>query len=122
MNCFNHPASSAIGTCKACSRGLCAECAVDLEHGLACKNKHEAMVETYNMIISKNAQVYSAAPKNLLVMPLFYLFMGVLFAAFGASTRRGMTDLTFILGVGFIVFAGVLFIRNRATFRDGPPA
>lgn len=74
------------------------------------------------MIITKNAQVYSAAPKNLLVMPFFYLFLGVVFAAFGAASRRGITDLTFILGVGFIVFGVVLFVRNRATFRNGTPA
>lgn len=78
-------------------------------------------METYNVIITKNAQVYSAAPKNVLVMPIFYLFMGVVFAAFGAS-RRGITDVTVILGVGFIVFGVVLFVRSRATFRDGPPA
>ena len=118
MNCFNHPGSPAIGTCKACSRGLCTECAVDLEHGLACKNKHEAMVESYNTIITKNAQVYSAAPKNVLIAPLFYLFMGIVFAGFGLTTRRGVTDLPFILGVGFIVFAIVVFVRNRAIFRD----
>ena len=118
MNCFNHPAVPALGTCKACNRGLCSECVTDLDHGLACKNKHEPMVETYNAIVVKNAQVYSAAPKNVLIAPLFYLFIGIVFVVFGLASRRGMTDLTSILGVGFIIFAVVVFVRNRATFND----
>ena len=116
MNCFNHPGTPAIGTCKACSKGLCKECATDLGHGLACKDTHEGEVNDLNMIISKNVKVFSAAPKNTLLAPLFYLFMGLVFAGFGYTSKGGVTDLPFILGIGFIVFGVVVFVRNRALF------
>lgn len=35
MRCLNHRDREAVGTCKACSKGLCAECAVDLADGRA---------------------------------------------------------------------------------------
>ena len=117
MHCFNHSDRLAIGICKCCSKGLCIDCATDLEHGLACKNKHEQQVEAMNMIIKKNAEMYAAAPKNVLIAPFFYLFMGLVFAGFGYQTRDGLTSLPFVMGFGFIVFAVVIFIRNRALFK-----
>lgn len=116
MNCFNHSDKSAIGSCKFCSKGLCLDCATDLGHGLACKNKHETQVENINMLISKNTQVYASAPKNALIAPIFYLFMGLVFAGFGYFSKGGMTDLPFVLGIGFIAFGVVVFIRNKKLY------
>jgi hypothetical protein len=116
MNCYNHPDVSAIGTCKACSKGLCKDCVTDLDHGLACKNKHETEVENINMIISKNTRIYSSASQNTIIAPMFYLFMGLLFAGFGYTSKGGVTDLPFMLGIGFIIFGIVNFVRNRAIF------
>lgn len=122
MNCFNHTGTPAVGTCKACSRGLCSECAADLGHGLACRDKHETMVETYNAIVVKNAQVYAAAPKNVLIGPMFYLFMGIVFNAFGLTTHKGVDNFSVIMSIGFIAFAVVAFVRNRTMFRDNRKA
>ncbi len=41
MKCFNHPQIDAVGLCTACNRGLYADCAVDMERGLACKDRCE---------------------------------------------------------------------------------
>ncbi|WP_140918622.1 hypothetical protein [Limnobaculum xujianqingii] len=117
MRCFNHQDVQAIGTCKACHKGLCPECANDLGHGLACAGKHEEVVETYNTIIQRNARVYSAAPKNILIAPIFYLFMGLVFAYFGYKDGS-MTNLPFIMGAGFIVFGIVIFVRNYSLFKS----
>ena len=117
MNCFYHPEKVAIGTCKHCYKGLCSECATDLEHGLACKDKHEKEVENINMLIIKNTKVYKSAPKNTLIAPTFYLFLGLIFAGFGFFSSGGVTDLPFIMGIGFIVFAIVVFIQNRKIYK-----
>ncbi|MBA6339310.1 hypothetical protein H4J57_19170 [Colwellia sp. BRX8-7] len=87
-------------------------------HGLACKNSHEEIVETHNAIINGNAKVYSNVNKNMIIAPLFYLFMGIVFAGFGITSRQGFTSLTFILGVGFIAFGVICFVRNKATFNS----
>ena len=117
MNCFYHSDRSAVGLCKHCSKALCTDCASDLEHGLACANKHEDEVNNLHMLISKNTKVYAAAPKSSLIAPSFYLFMGLVFAVFGFISKRGMTDLLFIMGVGFVFFAIVTFIQNRKLYR-----
>lgn len=118
MDCFNHSGVAAIGTCKSCSKGLCSNCATDLNHGLACKNKHESQVEAMNMIIEKNAKMYAAAPKNTIIAPVFYLFMGLLFSGFGYFSNGGIVSLPFLMGLGFIIFAIVVFVRNRALFEN----
>ncbi len=116
MNCFNHQDRPAVGTCKACSKGLCSECATDLGHGLACKGVHEEEVEGINMIISKSKDIYSSAPRNTMLAPIFYIFMGLVFAGFGYSSKGGVTDLPFVLGIGFLVFGVVVLVKNRALF------
>ena len=82
MNCFNHPGTPAIGTCKACSKGLYKDCASDIGHGLACKDVHEAEVNDQHMIFAKNVKIYAAAPKNTLIAPFFAIFMGIVFAIY----------------------------------------
>ncbi len=64
MKCYNHPEENAVGLCKHCSKGLCKECLTDLSHGLACKNKHEAEVETLNELISRNQKLNFYEKKN----------------------------------------------------------
>ena len=123
MRCFNHPDRDAIGSCKGCCKGLCMECAADLGHGLACKGTHEEMVETYDMIVSKNARVYGSASRNTLIAPVFYAFMGVLFAGYALLSGNGVASFLSLMGLGFLVFAAVVYRANRKTFggdRDDP--
>jgi hypothetical protein len=42
--------------------------------------------------------------------------MGILFSGFGYYSRDGVMSLSFLMGLGFIVFAVVVFVRNRALF------
>lgn len=121
MNCYNHPNNISVGLCKVCNKGLCPECLTDLGHGLACKNKHESDAEDYKFIMDKSIKIYKAAPKNNIIMPVFYLFMGLVFAGFGYFSRGGIASLPFILGVGFIVFSIIIFISNKAIFNKKEP-
>lgn len=116
MNCFNHQEIVAIGTCKVCGKGLCSECVTDLGHGLACKNKHESDAEDYKFIMDKSVEIYRKAPRNSLIQPVFYLFVGLVFSGFGYFSKGGMTDLPFILGVCFIVFGIVTYIVSKGIF------
>jgi hypothetical protein len=44
MECFYHEGASAVGSCRACFKGLCRRCAQQVEGGLACPTGCEAMV------------------------------------------------------------------------------
>ena len=51
MECYYHPGRPAVGLCKACEKGLCRDCFIEIENGGACKNKCEEKVsEIYKMM------------------------------------------------------------------------
>jgi hypothetical protein len=71
MNCFNHPGVPAVGICKACQKGLCKECALDLGHGIACKNHREEME-----MLNATGGFYKQAPLTFLSLGLFLNLVG----------------------------------------------
>lgn len=83
MKCFNHGEVDAVGVCKSCQRGVCAECAIDLGHGLACKDKHEADAEFLHFLIERNKKAIQLQPRAASVGNIFWLIMGLLFFGFG---------------------------------------
>ncbi|WP_430390454.1 hypothetical protein [Dyella sp. 20L07] len=109
MNCFNHPVVTAVGTCKACGKGLCHDCVLDMGHGLSCKGEHEITVQAYDDMLKRNARILAAAPRNIILAPIFYAFMGVVFVAWALSSPRGVKDFTFIFGCGFLMFAALAY-------------
>ena len=58
MNCFNHNTVPAVGSCKACCKGLCADCACELEIGLACKGPCETIVAEYFEMNERSKKIY----------------------------------------------------------------
>lgn len=125
MNCFNHPSVVALGVCKACGKGLCQACIVDLGHGLSCKGEHEATVQTYHDMFKRNIRMLSVAPRNIILAPAFFAFLGLVFVAWGASSPLGTMNFTVLLGGGFIVFAVLSYwqarrsLAGRKAKRDG---
>jgi len=118
VRCFNHQDQEAIGTCKGCSKGLCINCAVDLGHGLACKGVHEELVNTYNAIVSKNARVQGVQSRTTTVAPLFYAFMGLVSVGFSIFIDKKLLGFLSLMGIGFLVYAGVIYQLNRKAFSE----
>jgi len=116
VTCFNHPQQQAIGICKHCNRGLCQECATDLEHGLACKGRHEENVNEINMIVTKNAKILTSNKSRNYINLYYYLILGFLFMFFGYNDKNGLLNFAFVMGVGFIVMGLVIFVYNYFTF------
>ena len=116
MRCFNHADREAVGSCKTCCKGLCGECAVDLGHGLACRNLHEARVEEINVMILRSARVSSVTPKNKYVAPIFYAFMGLLFSGYSLFSGEGVRGLLFPMGVGFLAFSAFCLRANLKAY------
>ncbi|HUI88850.1 MAG TPA: hypothetical protein VLX61_09005 [Anaerolineales bacterium] len=116
MNCYYHPDRPAIGVCKHCQRGLCAEDAALVDDSLSCKGRHEEQVRAMNQLMQRNLlqakRVRSMYTRNA----IFYFLTGALFAAFGYSQMRftGLQGL-FLLVVGlFLLFAaGLNFFEGR---------
>ncbi len=111
MNCFKHQQEAAIGSCKVCQKGLCAICATDLEHSLACKDNHESDAEALNDLIFNNIKSQkensNIISKESIVNPLFYFVLGIIFIFYKELSFEMVT------GSVFIIFSVIYyFIRN----------
>lgn len=116
MRCFNHQDREAVGSCKACAKGLCGECAVDLGHGLSCQGPHEAVVSSCNAIIQYNSRVVAVASGNTYLFPAFLTAMGAVFIGFGYHRYGSVLNLPIMIGCLFVVYAAVIFVRMRAMY------
>jgi hypothetical protein len=108
MNCFYHSDQNAIGFCKVCTKGLCRECASDLEVALACRGKHEEQARRISQ-----AQLRAGVEGSML--PLILVAMGLLFVSWGVLSQP-FSLFTTIFGVGLVVLAMAFMIRGRASF------
>lgn len=123
MRCFYHPELAAIGTCKACCKGLCASCAADLDEGLACQDRHEALVAEMNVLIRRNTKAQTAAAGGgVLIMPAFFAFMGSMFIGTALYAGRGWLSGGVLMGSGFLLFGLIFYFYNRRIFRPANDA
>jgi len=61
MRCFYHQDREAVGVYKACGKGICAECAVDLGEGLACKTRCEDQSRKIIELVDRNLERLATA-------------------------------------------------------------
>jgi hypothetical protein len=96
MNCFYHPNTPAIGLCKHCQRGLCADCAALVistpldpsDDLLACKDRHEGQVRALGEMTKQNILKSQRTKFDYVRNTIFYGIVGLLFTAFGISQLR----------------------------------
>jgi hypothetical protein len=102
MRCFYHPDAEAVGICKSCQKGLCADSAVDVGDGLACQGCAERVRKLNATLGTADAMCASwsafLGPGMLLV--------GALFVAFGILVLAAWDD---AWGAAFFVGMGLVF-------------
>jgi hypothetical protein len=86
MKCFYHPQQDALGICRACGKGLCGQCVVDLDRGLACRDRCEDSVK----------QLIAATDQQLRILPT------------AIASHRFNYHLYFLLGLAFIATAAMM--------------
>ena len=92
MDCFYHEGRSAVGCCRACLRGLCRECATDLDKGLACRERCEhavreliATIDHSNRYRAVSGVFLRTARTTWLAVALVSLFVGLFVSAWGLT-------------------------------------
>ena len=116
MHCYNHSSSEAVGICRACGKGLCTSCAVDLGFGLSCRGDHETRVAANEALVSRATNVQDAAGRAKYAAPAFFGFSGIVMGSYGLMQHR--TDMFLVLlGGGFLVFGAYLLAVNRRAYR-----
>lgn len=112
MRCFVHQEVEAVGTCRACNKGLCPSCAVDLGHSISCKGACEIKANTINGQLAKNAVVLQTQRRNKLYAPLFFIAMGVVFGAF-SQDGKSVWNMGTVMGGVFVIFGIVLAVLSH---------
>ncbi len=127
MKCFYHHDRDAVGTCKSCQRGLCPECAVDLDKGLACRSRCEQDVRGLIALIQNNVRLSPASTgliqanrRGGINSAVFVLVLGAAFVVWGftASYMRFIS----LLGAIYAVYGLISLVRAlRITVPAAPP-
>ena len=113
MKCFHHIHTDAVGLCKACSKGLCEACAVDVGGGLACRQGCSQAVKDLNNLIARNLRITASKERTTYVGPLFLIVLGVGFAL-DPLVRRGRAEpFPIIMGGLFVAFGAILVLLNH---------
>jgi hypothetical protein len=120
MNCFNHRDRPAIGLCKSCGKGVCADCLSEIPNGLACKGSCEDRVNLINRIIDSNTQIVMAARHGLRTRGLLMLLMGMgcfVFSVWAFFESEG-SFLPYFLGLLAIVclLTGVFALSRKEQY------
>jgi hypothetical protein len=115
MKCFYHSSIDAVAICKNCSKGLCRDCAVDLIHGTACKNKCEEQVETWYLMMHENKSLQKGARHAYRRSSVIYFLSGLIMISVGASVPDNTLKLLFIsAGSVFILGSIFTYVNSKA--------
>lgn len=113
MKCFTHQQKDAVGICKNCNKGICAECAVDVGNGLACKNSCEESVKAINEMIDRGKGVYKKTGLSYLLNAIVFGLFGFFFLFFGYFIENDLSSfmipigIIFLLGMAFMIYSGL---------------
>ena len=116
MVCYYHPEKSAVGLCKYCQRGLCADCAAQAGDSLACKGLHEEQVHAMEVLMQKNILQSKRVGSDYVRNTIFYGVVGVLFSVFGFSQLRflGLQALIYLMiGLALLWAALANYLESR---------
>ena len=127
MNCFQHQSSPAVACCKSCSKGVCAQCALESVAGISCSAACQDFALKIDQMNRSALKIYGIGEKRSLVPPgaLIYLFMGLIFLAFGvlelarspdffvSPAANGLVFFMLCFGLLFIAIGGWAWRRQR---------
>lgn len=116
MNCFYHLDKSAVGLCKYCQRGLCAECAAVVDDVLACNHRHEDNVHKLEQLTARNLFQSKRVASGYMRNAVFYGLVGVVFVGFGLWQWKwiGLQAVVFaMLGVFLLYAAAANYFEGR---------
>jgi hypothetical protein len=103
MICFYHNDMAAVGVCKSCNRGLCADCAADEGSGLACKGRCEERVKQTTAMVDTSLKNYQSNQRMVSRAWVNSLLFASVFIGFGLYTS--IQELKF-----FMFAAGAVYV------------
>ena len=112
MKCFRHRDVDAVAICRACSKGICATCAVDLGHSVACRGACEAEASAIHDQILATRRTLKTQKRNRFLTPFYLGVMGLVFLYAGVVRESDPFNFMTALGSVLVVVAGVFAYIN----------
>jgi hypothetical protein len=112
MKCFTHQTVDAIGACKNCGKGLCANCAVDLHFALSCRGACESEVNAVRAQILRSRNLLDTQKRFRLLAPIFFWLFGAVLLGENIVGSR-FSWVTFSMSVLFILFGIGIYLASR---------
>lgn len=122
MDCFNHPATHAIGICRGCNKAVCHTCAIVFAKGMACSAECEQDVKELIEMNERGKRIYGVGQyktNQLASGVLIWLLMtGAMVSVSGyffwATGRVDYTTTTMA-----VLFLVITLITYRSSKRTG---
>jgi hypothetical protein len=105
MKCFKHPQADAVGICKHCCKGICAECVNDTAGGIVCSTQCQEEVQSIKNLLDRNKKSYGLMARVYSRNALLFALMGLAFIAFGMIQGKNV----FLLSIGGLVLLTSVF-------------
>ena len=125
MECFQHEGRPAVGSCRACFRGVCRGCAVDLGRGLACAGRCEEAARALIASLDQSLRIQSLSTgmvqgaRTLWVgLSWVALAVGVFVIWLGASLPQ--FRVIALLGLPFLAIGTLTLLVARRVRRGAP--
>lgn len=112
MKCFNHHSEDAVAICKSCNKGLCIQCATEVENLVSCKGKCQEEVKILNEMIQRNKTLLNKNAASYYRISIIYAIAGIVFLTFGLFIFDFIPSMKyFSMAFGFVMFiAAVLLV------------
>ena len=105
MNCYIHPDTVAVGSCKNCSKGVCTGCSIDSGVGLACCTQCQEKVKQLSVMLARNQRSYAFAARTHSRNAIWLALMAVLLLTFGLLGELK----AYSIWMGLIMMLGAVF-------------
>lgn len=129
MKCYYHQDVDAVGLCKACSKGVCAQCATDIGGGLACAATCITQVRSINSLIKSNTKAASLNRRATYLWPAFLVILGAVFIIAPLLQGESIEAFPLVAGSTFFLFGIIIgayqYVWRKSTdipAQQGAPA
>jgi hypothetical protein len=124
VECFYHEGKPAVGSCRACLKGLCRHCAVALEGALACPSQCEPMARALVLSLQQTVRFQNVSTGFLRSVRGLWIglaavasFVGLFVVVWGLSLP--VFREVALLGIPFLALA---FLAARLARNTRPPS
>lgn len=117
MHCYRHAPAEALGICRSCGRGVCAQCVREVGLSLACSLECEERVRRGDALIANSEASFRQARRGSVVLVIFPILLGAVLCYFGLNERGWFNALT-AMGSILILFGIVAGWRQRRMQRQ----